>query len=79
MLELLAPAGELNTFKAVIDAGADAVYFGGELFSARAYAKNFSREDAKEAIAYAHFYGKKAFMTVNTLLKNMELNEQFYE
>ncbi len=78
-LELLAPAGELNTFKAVIDAGADAVYFGGELFSARAYAKNFSKDDAKAAIEYAHFYGKKAFMTVNTLLKNMELDEAFYE
>ena len=68
-LELLSPAGDLQIFKAVIDAGADAVYFGGDLFGARAYAKNFTIEEAAEAIKYAHLHGKKAYLTVNTLLK----------
>ena len=52
-LELLSPAGDLQIFKAVVNVGADAVYFGGDLFGARAYAKNFSIEEAAEAIRYA--------------------------
>ncbi len=77
-LELLSPAGDLQIFKAVIDAGADAVYFGGDLFGARAYAKNFTIEEAAEAIKYAHLHGKKAYLTVNTLLKNPEIEGKLY-
>lgn len=78
-LELLSPAGDLEIFKAVIDAGADAVYFGGDLFGARAYAKNFTIEEAAEAIKYAHIHGKKAYLTVNTLLKNPEIEGDLYK
>ena len=78
-LELLSPAGDLQIFKAAINSGADAVYFGGDLFGARAYAKNFSIEDAKEAIKYSHLHGAKAYLTVNTLLKNLEIEGKLYE
>lgn len=78
-LELLSPAGDLQIFKAVVNAGADAVYFGGDLFGARAYAKNFSMEDAKEAIKYGHIHGVKSYLTVNTLLKNLEIEEKLYQ
>lgn len=78
-LELLAPAGSLETFKAVVHAGADAVYFGGSQFGARAYAGNFNREEVLEAIDFGHLHGSKAFMAVNTLLKEKELEEQLYE
>ncbi|MCR5451168.1 MAG: U32 family peptidase [Lachnospiraceae bacterium] len=77
--ELLAPAGSYDIFRGVIDAGADAVYFGGEAFGARAYAANFSFEDAKKAVLYAHLLGKKAYLTVNTLLKNLEIEKNLYE
>ncbi|SDB09128.1 putative protease [Pseudobutyrivibrio sp. YE44] len=77
-LELLSPAGDLQIFKAVVDAGADAVYFGGDLFGARAYAKNFTIDEAAEAIKYAHLHGRKAYLTVNTLLKNLEIEERLY-
>lgn len=78
-LELLSPAGDIQIFKAAVNAGADAVYFGGDLFGARAYAKNFSIEDAKEAISYAHLHGAKAYLTVNTLLKNLEIEGKLYD
>lgn len=78
-LEVLSPAGNLDIFKAVISAGADAVYFGGELFGARAYADNFSAREGAEAIRYAHRYGKKAYLTVNTLLKNTETERKLYD
>lgn len=77
-LELLSPAGDLQIFKGVVNAGADAVYFGGDLFGARAYAKNFSIEDAREAINYAHVHGARAYLTVNTLLKNTEIERKLY-
>lgn len=73
--ELLAPAGSLETFYAVIAAGADAVYLGGPKFGARAYAKNFTQEECIDAIHYAHLKGVKVYMTVNTLVKNHELAE----
>ncbi len=73
--ELLAPAGSLETFYAVIAAGADAVYLGGPRFSARAYAKNFTEEECIQAIHYAHLKNVKVYMTVNTLVKNNELEE----
>ncbi len=77
--ELLAPAGSFEILKAVIEAGADAVYVGGSQFGARAYANNFSEEELLDAIDYVHLRGKKLFLTVNTLFKNNEIKEQLYE
>lgn len=77
--ELLAPAGSFEILKAVIEAGADAVYVGGSRFGARAYANNFSEEELLEAIDYVHLRGKKLFLTVNTLFKNEELYDGLYE
>ncbi|MBP7320943.1 MAG: U32 family peptidase, partial [Lachnospiraceae bacterium] len=77
-IELLAPAGNLEIFYSVIDAGADAVYLGGELFGARAYATNFSNEEIITAIHYAHLLNRKVYLTINTLVKNEELNEQLF-
>lgn len=77
--EVLAPAGSFQTFKAVIEAGADAVYVGGSSFGARAYADNFTEEELLEAIDYAHLRGKKVYLTVNTLLKNREINDDLYD
>lgn len=77
--ELLAPAGSFEIFKAVIAAGADAVYVGGDLFGARAYANNFSTEELLAAIDYAHLHGAKVYLTVNTLLKNTELTRKLYD
>lgn len=76
--ELLAPAGSLEICKAVMNAGADAVYLGGDKFGARAFAKNFSQEDLKEALDFAHMRGKKIFLTVNTLLKNKEIGTELF-
>ena len=78
-VELLSPAGDINIFKAVIDAGADAVYFGGDMFGARAYAKNITIDEAKEGIRYAHLHGSKCYLTVNTLLKNTEIERNLYD
>ncbi len=78
-LELLAPAGNLETLKAVIYAGADAVYFGGGRFGARAYAGNLNQEEVLEAIDFGHIHGRKTMLAVNTLLKEEELKEQLYE
>lgn len=75
MIELLAPAGSLPIFYAVINAGADAVYVGGPKYGARAYAKNFTEEELITAINYAHLYKKKVYMTFNILLKD----EEFFE
>ena len=77
--ELLAPAGSFEILKAVIEAGADAVYVGGSKYGARAYANNFTEEELLEAIDYVHLRGKKLFLTVNTLFKNTELDEGLYE
>ena len=72
-IEVLAPAGSMECLKAAILNGADAVYLGGEMFGARAYAGNFNKEELLEAIDYVHLYGKKLFLTVNTLMKEEEL------
>ena len=77
--ELLAPAGSFEILKAVVEAGADAVYVGGSQFGARAYANNFTQEELLEAIDYVHLRGKKLFLTVNTLFKNHEINDSLYE
>lgn len=78
-IELLAPAGSLESFYAALDAGADAVYAGGSRFGARAYAKNFTQEEYLEAIRHAHSRGKKLYLTVNTLMKNREIQGELYE
>lgn len=75
--ELLAPAGNLEIFKGVIESGADAVYVGGSMFGARAYANNFTEEELLEAIDFAHLRGVKVYLTVNTLIKNSELSKLY--
>ena len=72
-VELLAPAGSLEKMEFAFHYGADAVYFGGKDFSLRANAKNFSREEMKEAIEYVHSKGKKAYVTVNIVFHNEDL------
>ena len=75
MMELLAPAGNRDNLIAAIQAGADAVYLGASLFSARAYAGNFTEEELTWALDYVHGYGGKVYLTVNTLLKDEELHD----
>lgn len=77
--ELLSPAGSYESFEAAIGAGADAVYVGGPAFGARAYAQNFSQEELVTAIETAHIHNRKLYLTVNTLLKNRELEGQLFE
>lgn len=77
--ELLAPAGSFDNMKAVISAGADAVYMGGKSFGARAYADNPDTDGVIEAIRFCHIRNKKLYLTVNTLLKEDELNTQLYD
>ena len=72
--ELLAPAGDYGCFQAALKAGADAVYIGGQRYGARAYAGNFSRGEVLSALDEAHFYGKKIYLTVNTLMRQEELD-----
>ena len=71
--ELLIPASNLEVLKVAVTYGADAVYIGGEMFSLRAKAKNFSKEDMKEGIAFAHEYGKKVYVTANITAHNRDL------
>ena len=75
--ELLAPAGNLEIFKGVIESGADAVYVGGSMFGARAYANYFTEEELLEAIDFAHLRGVKVYLTVNTLIKNSEFSKLY--
>lgn len=74
-VELLAPAGDYECFMAAMNAGADAVYLGGSKFGARAYANNFSQEELIEALRVAHLFGRKIYLTVNTLVKENEMQE----
>ncbi len=76
--ELLAPAGSFEHLTSAIKAGADAVYLGGNQFGARAYAGNFTRDELIRAIYYAHFYEKKVYLTINTLMKEKELKDRLY-
>ena len=71
--EILAPAGSMEALYAALHAGADAVYFGGKILSARAYAGNFEKEEIIEAVALLHRHKVKAHLTLNTLVKNPEL------
>ena len=72
-LELLIPASSLEVLKTAVIFGADAVYIGGEVFGLRAKAKNFSMEDMKEGIRFAHEHGKKVYVTANILAHNRDL------
>lgn len=74
-IEVLAPAGSMESLYAAINRGADAVYLGGNKFSARAYASNFDNKKMKKAIDYAHCYGVKIYVTINTILKESEIEE----
>ena len=74
-VELLAPAGSYESFLGAINAGADAVYLGGIKYGARAFAENFDEETLCRAIYYAHLFDRKVYMTLNTLMKQSELNE----
>ncbi len=71
--ELLIPASSLEVLKTAVLFGADAVYIGGEAFGLRAKAKNFSPEDMKEGIAFAHKHGVKVYVTANILAHNGDL------
>ena len=73
-VELLAPAGNYESFLGAVHAGADAVYLGGAKFGARAYADNFTEEEVCRAVRYAHIYGRKIYLTVNTLVKEREFH-----
>lgn len=79
MAELLAPAGSFESLTAAVNAGADAVYMGGLLFGARAYAKNPDQEQLIQGIDYCHLHGRKFYLTVNTLLKENEIRDKLYE
>ncbi len=72
--ELLAPAGDLEKLKIAIEYGADAVYFGGELFSLRAGAGNLSIDEMKEGIEFAHTRNKKCYLTINIFAHNEDIN-----
>ena len=73
-IELLAPAGSMEAFYAAIEAGADAIYLGGYAFGARAFSDNFSNDEIVFCINYAHEYGVKVYVTVNTLVYEKEID-----
>ena len=75
MKELLSPAGNIQCLKAAVQNGADAVYLGGKLFGARAYAGNFTKEELKEAVDYCHLYGVRIYITVNTIIYQNEVED----
>ena len=75
MKELLSPAGNIQCLKAAVQNGADAVYLGGKLFGARAYAGNFTKEELKEAVDYCHLYGVRIYVTVNTIIYQNEVED----
>ena len=74
-MELLSPAGDFESLKAAILGGCDAVYLGGKLFGARAFSNNFNNEELIEAIKYAHLYGVKVYVTINTLIYENEVDK----
>ncbi len=76
-VEILAPAGSFESMKAAVAAGADAVYMGGSRFGARAYAENPGEEKLLEAIDYVHLHGCRLYLTVNTLMKDREMEELY--
>ncbi len=74
-VEILAPAGSMESLIAAMNKGADAIYLGGNKFSARAYASNFDNDNMIKAVDYAHSYGAKVYVTLNTILKENEIEE----
>lgn len=76
-VEILAPAGSFDSMKAAVAAGADAVYMGGSRFGARAYAENPDETGMLEAINYVHLHGRQLYMTVNTLVKEDEMDDLY--
>lgn len=76
-VELLAPAGNYESFLGAVSAGADAIYLGGDKFGARAFAENFTQEQLCGAIKYAHLLGRKVYLTLNTLIKEKEFEELY--
>lgn len=72
MIELLSPVGDFECLKAAVQNGADSVYFGADIFSARAFAHNFDLDELKKAIYYAKIRGVKTYLTLNTLIKDDE-------
>lgn len=76
-VEILAPAGSMESMMAAVHAGADAIYMGGSRFGARAYADNLEEDRFLEAIDYAHLHGCRLYMTVNTLVKEEELDQLY--
>ena len=72
MVELLSPVGNFECLKAAVQNGANSVYFGADIFSARAFATNFSLEDLEKAIQYAKIRGVKTHLTLNTLVTDTE-------
>lgn len=75
--EILAPAGSIEALKAAVSAGANAVYLGGTMFGARAYADNFNEQSLIEGIEYCHLYGVKVYLTVNTLFRDEEIQKLY--
>ena len=75
MIELLSPVGDFDCLKAAVQNGANAVYFGSNLFSARAFAKNFDQNELEQAINYAKLRGVKTHLTLNTLIKDDEFKD----
>ncbi len=73
--ELLSPAGDMECLTAAIDAGCDAVYAGADRYGARAYAGNFTTEEFIEAVDRVHLYGRKIYLTLNTLIKQTEYDD----
>ena len=78
MVDLLAPVGDFECLKAAVQNGANSVYFGANIFSARAFANNFDLENLKKAIQYAKIRGVKTNLTLNTLIKDCEYDDAFY-
>lgn len=74
-VELLAPAGNLEKLKMAVLYGADAVYLGGEEFSLRAYAENFTLDELKAGVEFAHSKGKKVYVTINIFPHNDDLKK----
>ena len=77
MAELLAPAGTMEALKAAVNSGCDAVYLGMNRFGARAYATNFDYDSLKEAIKYCHMYNVAVHVTMNTIVFEDEIKENF--
>lgn len=78
MVDLLSPVGDFECLKSAVQNGADSVYFGANLFSARAFANNFDLDNLQKAIQYAKIRGVKTNLTLNTLIKDSEYDDAFY-